>query len=114
MAVLHSPSPRAMQEAAGAIYTIVADSEENKAPVVADRGWVDTLELLRRMHAWHLVLKGFTFSSHVLFHVQGRADGGVWVCRTVSGWEEKLKKIVFKRDFSFVQQVEMEKQQSKI
>ena len=38
MAVLHSPSPRAMQEAAGAIYTIVADAEENKAPVVADRG----------------------------------------------------------------------------
>ena len=38
MAVLHSPSPRAMQEAAGTIYTIVADSEENKAPVVADRG----------------------------------------------------------------------------
>ena len=83
MAVLHSPSPRAMQEAAGAIYTIVADSEENKAPVVADRGWVDTLELLRRTHAWDLVLKGFIFSSHV-FHIQGRADGGVGVCKIVS------------------------------
>ncbi|KAL8571094.1 hypothetical protein ACOMHN_010555 [Nucella lapillus] len=41
MAVLHSPSPRAMQEAAGAIYTIVADSEENKATVAADRGLDD-------------------------------------------------------------------------
>lgn len=41
MAVLHSPSPRAMQEAAGAIYTIVADSEENKVTVVADRGLED-------------------------------------------------------------------------
>ncbi|XP_076451548.1 uncharacterized protein LOC143287442 [Babylonia areolata] len=41
MAVLHSPSPRAMQEAAGAIYTIVADSEENKATVAADRGLED-------------------------------------------------------------------------
>ncbi|KAK7093398.1 uncharacterized protein [Littorina saxatilis] len=41
MAVLHSPSPRAMQEAANAIYTIVADSEENKSAVVADRGLED-------------------------------------------------------------------------
>lgn len=40
-AVLHSHSPRAMQEAAGAIYTIVADSEENKQMVAADRGLDD-------------------------------------------------------------------------
>jgi hypothetical protein len=37
-ALLHSRSSRAMQEAAGAIYTIVADSEENKQKVAADRG----------------------------------------------------------------------------
>ena len=35
-AMLHSPSPRAMQEAASAIYTIVADSEENKQIVAGD------------------------------------------------------------------------------
>ncbi|KAK7486049.1 hypothetical protein BaRGS_00022658 [Batillaria attramentaria] len=40
-AMLHSPSPRAMQEAASALYNIVAESEENKAAVVAEHGLED-------------------------------------------------------------------------
>lgn len=40
-AVLHSPVPRVMQEAAYALYTIVADSEENKHAVVEDHGLDD-------------------------------------------------------------------------
>ncbi|GFR79789.1 armadillo BTB arabidopsis protein [Elysia marginata] len=40
-AVLHSPVPRVMQEAAYALYTIVADSEDNKHAVVEDHGLDD-------------------------------------------------------------------------
>ncbi|GFO00497.1 vacuolar protein 8 [Plakobranchus ocellatus] len=40
-AVLHSHVPRVMQEAAFALYTIVADSEENKYSVVDDHGLDD-------------------------------------------------------------------------
>lgn len=40
-AMLHSRSPRAMQEAASALYNIVAESEENKAAVVAEHGLED-------------------------------------------------------------------------
>lgn len=40
-AMLHSRSPRAMQEAASALYNIVAESEENKAAVVVEHGLED-------------------------------------------------------------------------
>ncbi|XP_012945775.1 uncharacterized protein LOC101853990 [Aplysia californica] len=40
-AVLYSPSPRVMQEAAVALYSIVSDSDENKQAVIRDHGLDD-------------------------------------------------------------------------
>lgn len=39
-AVLHSHSPRAMQEAASALYNMVAESESSRMALVADHGYV--------------------------------------------------------------------------
>ena len=46
-ALLFSPSPRVMQEAAVALYSIISDSDQNKHAIIRDQGLDDLAHAAR-------------------------------------------------------------------
>ncbi|XP_041377932.1 uncharacterized protein LOC121390227 [Gigantopelta aegis] len=89
-AVLHSPHPRVMQEAAVALYTIVSESEHNKSAVVADHGLEDLVHAAYQgtIYCQRIVASIFlelAFNTDIRLQLTSRnipAQGLIHLCQT--------------------------------